>query len=160
MFSKLDQVESRYEEVNMSLQRPDVASNQKQYRALMKELSDLEKIVGLYRDYKSKTKNLKESKELLTNESDLEMKEMIREEIKELEAQLPRLEDELKIALIPKDPNDNKNILLEIRAGAGGDEASLFADELFRGYAYYAGTQGCRPDRSAYGWRRQSPTAG
>lgn len=150
MFSKLDQVESRYEEVNMSLQRPDIASDQKKYRALMKELSDLEKIVLLYREFKKKTKNLKENKELLTSESDAEMKEMIREEIKDIEAALPTLEADLKIALIPKDPNDDKNILLEIRAGAGGDEASLFADELFRGYAHYAGTQGWKAELISY----------
>lgn len=150
MFSKLDQVESRYEEVNMSLQRPDIASDQKKYRALMKELSDLEKIVLLYREFKKNTKNLKENKELLTSESDADMKEMIREEIKEIEAALPTLEADLKIALIPKDPNDDKNILLEIRAGAGGDEASLFADELFRGYAHYAGTQGWKAELISY----------
>lgn len=150
MFSKLDQVESRYEEVNLSLQRPDVASDQKKYRALMKELSDLEKIVVLYRDFKKKTINLKESKELLTAESDPEMKEMIREELKELETAIPILEEQLKIALIPKDPNDDKNILLEIRAGAGGDEASLFADELFRAYAKYAGDQGWKAELVSY----------
>ncbi|MFN3453714.1 MAG: peptide chain release factor 1 [Pseudobdellovibrio sp.] len=150
MFLKLDSVESRYEEVNMSLQRPDIASDQKKYRELMKELADLEKIVILYRDYKKKMAALKDSKELLTAESDIEMKEMIREEIKQLEDELPSLEDTLKIALLPKDPNDDKNILLEIRAGAGGDEASLFADELFRGYAYYAGSQGWKAELVSY----------
>ena len=150
MFSKLDQVESRYEEVNLSLQRPDVANDQKQYRGLMKELSDLEKIVVLYREYKIKSKGLKENKAMLTLESDPEMKEMIREDLKQLEADVPRLEVELKLALIPKDPNDDKNILLEIRAGAGGDEASLFADELFRGYAYYAGVQGWKAELISY----------
>ncbi len=150
MFSKLDQVESRYEEVNMALQRPDIASDQKKYRALMKELSDLEKIVILYRDFKTKTKGLKDNKELLTSESDPEMKEMIREEIKELEAVIPKLEEEIKISLIPKDPNDDKNILLEIRAGAGGDEASLFADELFRGYMHYASTAGWKVELLSY----------
>ncbi|QDK43721.1 peptide chain release factor 1 [Bdellovibrio sp. ZAP7] len=142
MFSKLEEVESRYEEVNMSLQRPDIASNQTQYRALMKELGNLEKIVVPFRDYKKKTENLKASKELLTAEQDPEMRELIREEVKELEAALPILEAELKIALIPKDPNDDKNIILEIRAGAGGDEASLFAEEMFRGYTHYASSQG------------------
>ena len=142
MFSKLEEVESRYEEVNMSLQRPDIASNQTQYRALMKELGNLEKIVIPFRDYKKKTANLKASKELLTAEQDPEMRELIREEVKELEAALPELEEQLKIALIPKDPNDDKNIILEIRAGAGGDEASLFAEEMFRGYTHYASSQG------------------
>ncbi|MBC7742651.1 MAG: peptide chain release factor 1 [Bdellovibrionaceae bacterium] len=150
MFSKLNQVESRYEEVNLSLQRPDIASNQKQYRALMKELSDLEKIVVLYRDYKKKSEQLKENKFLLTAETDADMKELIREEIKELEGALPQIESDLKLALIPKDPNDDKNILLEIRAGAGGDEASLFADELFRGYASYASSQGWKAELVSY----------
>ncbi len=150
MFSKLAEVESRYEEVNMSLQRPDIASNQTQYRALMKELGSLEKIVLVYREFKKKTANLKDSKELFTNEQDSEMREMIREEIKELEAELPTLEEQLKILLIPKDPNDDKNIILEIRAGAGGDEASLFADELFRGYVHYASTQGWKVEMLSF----------
>ncbi|NUN04284.1 MAG: peptide chain release factor 1 [Bdellovibrio sp.] len=150
MFSKLDAVESRYEEVNMSLQRPDIASNQTQYRALMKELGHLEKIVVPYRDFKKKTENLKASKELLTAEQDPEMREMIREEVKELEAALPLLEQELKIALIPKDPNDDKNTILEIRAGAGGDEAALFADEMFRGYVHYASSQGWKVEMISY----------
>ena len=100
MFSKLNQVESRYEEVNLSLQNPTIASDQKRYRALMKELSDLEKIVILYRDFKKKTAGLKDNKELLTSESDVEMKELIREEIKQLEDKLPKLEEALKISLI------------------------------------------------------------
>ncbi len=150
MFSKLDQVESRYEEVNMALQRPDVASDQKQYRSLMKELSDLEKIVVLYRDYKKKTTNFKASKLLLTSESDADMKEMIREELKELETDIPIIETQLKLALIPKDPNDDRNILLEIRAGAGGDEASLFAEQIFRAYASYASGQGWKAEMMSY----------
>jgi peptide chain release factor 1 len=142
MFSKLDEVESRYEEVNLQLQRPDIASNQKQYRGFMKELADLEKIVVPYRDYRKKKKELEDSKIMMTSESDAELKEMIREEIKSLETSLTVLEEQLKIALIPKDPNDDKNIILEIRAGAGGDEAALFADELFRAYTHYASDQG------------------
>lgn len=150
MFSKLDAVESRYEEVNMALQRPDIASNQTQYRALMKELGNLEKIVLVYRDYRKKTENLKASKELLTAEQDAEMRELIREEVKELEAELPDLEHQLKIALIPKDPNDDKNTILEIRAGAGGDEAALFADEMFRGYVHYATSQGWKVEMISF----------
>lgn len=150
MFSKLAEVESRYEEVNMALQRPDIASNQTQYRALMKELGSLEKIVLVYREFKKKTASLKDSKELFAAESDSEMREMIREEIKELEAALPELEEQLKILLIPKDPNDDKNTILEIRAGAGGDEASLFADELFRGYVHYASTQGWKVEMLSF----------
>lgn len=146
MYSKLDEVESRYEEVNLSLQRPDIASNQKQYRAFMKELADLEKIVVPYRDFKRKKIELEQNKQLLTSEQDSELREMIREDVKALEADIIRLDDELKILLIPKDPNDDKNIILEIRAGAGGDEASLFAEELFRGYTHYASTLGWKVD--------------
>lgn len=150
MFSKLDEVESRYEEVNMALQRPDIASDQVRYRALMKELGHLEKIVLVYRDYKKKIENLKSSKELLTAEQDAEMRELIREEVRELETAIPDLEQQLKIALIPRDPNDDKNIILEIRAGAGGDEASLFAEELFRGYTHYASTQGWKVEMLSF----------
>jgi len=150
MFSKLAEVESRYEQVNLQLQRPDIASDQKQYRAYMKELADLEKIVVVYREYKTKSANLKASKELMTAETDNEMRELIREEIKELEAAIPQLEEQLKILLIPKDPNDDKNIILEVRAGAGGDEASLFADELFRAYVHYAGTQGWKVEMLSF----------
>ena len=140
MFSKLDEVESRYEEVNLQLQRPDIASNQTQYRAYMKELSDLEKVVSVYREYKKKKEELDSNKALL-NENDQELREMAKEEIKRLDKEVPALEDRLKILLIPKDPNDDKNIILEIRAGAGGDEASLFAEELFRSYIHYASSQ-------------------
>lgn len=150
MFSKLDEVDSRYEQVNLSLQRPDIASDQKQYRSLMKELADLEKIVSVYREYKKKVSSLKASKELLTAEQDQEMKELIREEVKELEIDIPQLEESLKILLIPKDPNDDKNIILEIRAGAGGDEASLFADELFRAYGHYASGLGWKVELVSY----------
>lgn len=150
MFSKLADVESRYEQVNLQLQRPDIAADQKQYRAYMKELADLEKIVLVYREYKTKSANLKASKELLTAEQDQEMRELIREEIKELEIQVPDLESRLKILLIPKDPNDEKNIILEIRAGAGGDEASLFADELFRAYTHFASSLGWKVEMLSY----------
>lgn len=150
MFSKLDEVDSRYEQVNLALQRPDIANDQKQYRALMKELADLEKIVMVYRDYKKKVVSLKENKELLTAESDAEMKELIREDIRQLEIDIPDLDHQLKILLIPKDPNDDKNVLLEIRAGAGGDEAALFADEMFRGYNHYAAGQGWKVELLSY----------
>lgn len=150
MYSKLDEVESRYEQVSVSLQKPDIASDQKKYRALMKELANLEKIVTVYREYKTKQQALQASRDLFASENDSEMRELIREEIKELEIQLPILDEQLKILLIPKDPNDDKNIILEIRAGAGGDEASLFADELFRGYAYYANNQGWKVEMMSF----------
>lgn len=137
MFSKLSEVESRYEEVNLQLQRPDIASNQNQYRSLMKELATLEKVVVFYREYKKKKQAYDSNMSLLQSEKDPEMRELLKEEIKQLEAEIPPMEEELKIILLPKDPNNEKDILIEIRAGTGGDEASLFADELFRAYTHY-----------------------
>ncbi len=142
MFSKLEEVESRYEQVNMQLQKPDVASNQTAYRALMKELADLESVVTVFRIYKKKKSDAEGNKEILATENDEELREMAKDELKTLEHELVDLENRLKILLIPKDPNDDKNIILEIRAGAGGDEASLFAEELFRGYTHFATSQG------------------
>ncbi len=150
MFSKLDEVENRYEQVQMMLQRPDIASDQKQYRTLMKELSGLEKVVSVYRDFRKKNSTLESNKKLLGTETDPEMKELLKEENREIEGLLPDIEKELKILLIPKDPNDDKNIILEIRAGAGGDEASLFAEELFRGYSYYAQKQGWKVEMLSF----------
>lgn len=137
MFSKLSEVESRYEEVNLQLQRPDIASNQGQYRSLMKELSGLEKVVSFYRSYMKKKHDLDSNLELLQAEKDPEMRDLLKEEIKVLEAEIPTMEQELKILLLPKDPNSEKDVLIEVRAGTGGDEASLFADELFRSYSNY-----------------------
>lgn len=142
MFSKLSEVESRYEEVNLQLQRPDIAANQNQYRSLMKELSTLEKVVSYYRDYKKKKMAHDSNVELLQSEKDPEMRDLLKEEVKQLESEIPLMEEELKILLLPKDPNNEKNILIEIRAGTGGDEASLFADELFRAYTHYCQKQG------------------
>lgn len=142
MFSKLSEVESRYEEVNLQLQRPDIAANQNQYRSLMKELSTLEKVVSYYRDYKKKKMAYDSNVELLQSEKDPEMRDLLKEEVKQLESEIPLMEEELKILLLPKDPNNEKNILIEIRAGTGGDEASLFADELFRAYTHYCQKQG------------------
>jgi peptide chain release factor 1 len=150
MFSKLDEVESRYEEVNMQLQKPDIASDQKKYRGFMKELADLEEIVGLYRRFKKMRSDLDSNKKMLATENDEELREMAKDEIRTLEVDIVQLEEKLKIALIPKDPNDDKNIILEIRAGAGGDEASLFADELFRGYMHFATTMGWKVEMNSY----------
>lgn len=141
MFKKLEEVASRFEEVQLQLQKPDIASDQKKYRALMKELSNLEKIVVPYRQYKKFQKEIEENK-ALANDSDPDIKEMAKEELRVLEKQVAELEEELIILLLPKDPNDEKNIILEIRAGAGGDEASLFAEELFRGYTHFASKLG------------------
>jgi peptide chain release factor 1 len=146
MFQKLAEVESRYEQVGMMLQRPDVASDQKEYRALMKESADLEQIVRAYREYKSAAQQISECKHILETESDNDLRQMAKDDLNRLEKDRERLEAELKILILPKDPNDDKNIVLEIRSGAGGDEASLFADELFRAYSYYANKQGWKVD--------------
>ncbi|MES2855401.1 MAG: peptide chain release factor 1 [Bdellovibrionota bacterium] len=146
MFHKLDEVESRYEQVGMMLQNPDIVSDQKKYRTLMKESADLEPIVRTYREYKTTAKQLEECKHLLETESDEDLRQMAKEDIGPLDRDRDRLEAELKLLLIPKDPNDEKNIVLEIRSGAGGDEASLFADELFRAYCHYASKQGWSVD--------------
>ncbi len=144
MFKKLDQVEKRFEEISLQLQNPDVANNQKLYRGLMKEYSDLQKIVPLYREFKKLQSDLEGSKKLLETESDEGLRQMAKEDLSILEGQRPDLEERLKIALIPPDPNDEKNIILEIRAGAGGDEASLFAEQLFGAYTHFANNQGWR----------------
>ena len=126
MFEKLNEVEKRYEQVQEMLQRPNIADDQKTFRSLMKELSELEKVVSVFRVYKEMKNNLASSKSMLGSESDTELIALAKEEIHEIEEKLPPIEQQLKLLLLPKDPNDEKNIILEIRAGAGGDEASLF----------------------------------
>lgn len=142
MFQKLDEVEKRYEQLQDAIQRPGVADNQKEFRSLMKEISSLEEIVGTYRDYKKMKQELEGNIELLESEKDPELRQMAKAEIDELEPKLDQYIDQLKILLLPKDPNDDKNIFLEIRAGAGGDEAALFAEELYRAYTHYADAKG------------------
>jgi peptide chain release factor 1 len=144
MFKKLDEVELRYNQVSQQLQRPDVADDQIQYRQLMKELADLEKVVSIYQSYKKNRDEIASQKELLSSERDEELRDLIKMELPELEKQLVEQEKALKILLLPKDPNDDKNVILEIRAGAGGDEASLFAEELFRAYTIFAVKSGWR----------------
>ena len=141
MFAKLNEVEKRYEQIQQALLEPGVANNQTQYRQLMKENADLEPLVNAHREHKKVTADLEASKIMLTEETDADLRQMAREEVNELEKRKIELEDSLKILLLPKDPNDDKNIILEIRAGAGGDEASLFAYQLFRAYSHYATTQ-------------------
>lgn len=123
---------------------PGVANNQERYRSLMKEMSDLEKVVTVFREYKKTQADLEGNKQILATENDEDLRAMAKEEIGPLEAQVAELEDRLKILLLPKDPNDDKNIIMEIRAGAGGDEASLFAQELFRAYSHFAAQHGWR----------------
>ena len=141
MFDKLEDLLIRLEEILSELQEPDVASDPNRFRKLMKEQSELTPIVEAYKEYKACTQNIEESLELLNEESDEDMRELAKEELNESKARVEELEHELKILLLPKDPNDDKNIILEIRAGAGGDEAALFAAELYRMYSNYADSQ-------------------
>lgn len=138
MFGKLQEVEKRFEQIQNQLMEPGVADNQKRYREMMKEMSDLEKVVSVYREYKKVKGDLEGNKQILETENDEEMRAMAKEEIGGLEVAQTKLEDDLKILLLPKDPNDDKNIIMEIRAGAGGDEASLFCYEMFRAYQHFA----------------------
>ena len=124
----------------MELGSPDVANNQDRFRKLMKEQSDLEPLVNTYKQYKNSKKSQEDALALLDSESDEELREMAKEELADSKKLESELEEKLKILLLPKDPNDDKNIVLEIRAGAGGDEAALFAAELFRMYQHYADT--------------------
>lgn len=144
MFDKLIEVEKRFEQIQQSLMEPGIANDQKRYRSMMKEMADLKEVVDAFREYKKVKSDLEGNKQILATENDPEMREMAKEELGGLEKQMSTLEDQLKILLLPKDPNDDKNIILEIRAGAGGDEASLFAYELFRSYSHFATAQGWR----------------
>ena len=131
MFAKLQGLEKKYMELEQALADPAVYNDQEQYRKLTKAHADLKDVVELFRKYRSLSEQIEENKELL-HDSDPEIKEMAETEIREDEAQLPELERQLKIQLIPKDPLDEKNTMLEIRAGTGGEEAALFAADLFR----------------------------
>ena len=138
MFDKLEDLLIRLEEILSELQEPDVASDPNRFRKLMKEQSELTPIVEAYKEYKACKQNIEESLELLNEESDEDMRELAKEELNESKARVEELEHELKILLLPKDHNDDKNVVVEIRAGAGGDEAALFAAEIYRMYLHYA----------------------
>ena len=141
MFDRLEDLLIRYEEVMGELQEPDVANDAERFRRLMKEQSDLAPIVEAYKEYKQCKQNVEDSLMMLEEESDEEMRELAKEELNDSKARIEELERELKILLLPKDPNDEKNVIVEIRAGAGGDEAALFASELYRMYVHYAESQ-------------------
>ena len=138
MFDRLEDLVLRLEEVLNQLSEPDVASDPERFRRLMKEQSDLTPIVEAYKAYKQNQQNIEESLMILDEESDEEMRELAKEELNESKANVEKLEEKLKILLLPKDPNDDKNVIVEIRAGAGGDEAALFAAEIYRMYVHYA----------------------
>ena len=135
MFQKLEDVEKKYIDLTEKISDPEVISRQNEWKVMMKEHSELEPIVEKYREYKKVEKNLEEAKEMM---NDPELKELAETEMLEAKEKLPKIEEELKILLIPKDPDDDKNVICEIRGGAGGDEAALFAGTLFRMYSMYA----------------------
>ena len=142
MFERLDQIEARYEELTSALATLEIIQDSAKYQKTAKAHSEIAPVVERYREYKDLKKGIAESKAVLADEKDSEMRAYAQEELDNLEVRLARVEEELKVLLLPKDPNDEKNVILEIRAGTGGDEATLFAAEIFRMYTRYAETQG------------------
>ena len=141
MFERLDQIEARYEELTQALASPEIMSDSVRFQKTAKAHSEISAVVEKYREFKDLRKGIAESKAVLADEKDPEMRAYAQEELTGLEARLGAVEEELKVLLIPKDPNDEKNVILEIRAGTGGDEATLFAAEMFRMYDRFAETQ-------------------
>ncbi len=143
MLQELEDIKEKYRQLTHSLSDPALISNPQKIKKIAKDRADLEPLVKKYEDYEKVTKDIKESEEILADpDSEPELKKLAEEELKELQKKQEKIKDELKILLLPKDPNDEKNVLLEIRAGAGGDEASLFAQDLFRMYSRYAEEKG------------------
>jgi peptide chain release factor 1 len=142
MFERLDQIEARYQELTEALSSPDVIGDSLKFQKAAKAHSEIAPMVEKYREYKALTQGIAESQAMLADEKDPEMRAYAQEELTKLEARVGQIEDELKVLLLPKDPNDEKDVILEIRAGTGGDEATLFAAEMFRMYTRYAETQG------------------
>lgn len=138
MFDRLEDLLKKYEEIMNELNAPDIANDQKRFKTLMKEQSDLAPLIEAYQNYKKCRQNIEDSLAMLEEEKDEEMRELAKEELSESRAAQEELEHRLKVLLLPKDPNDEKNVIVEIRAGAGGDEAALFAAEMYRVYARYA----------------------
>src|SRR6058998_2658757 len=141
MFERLDQIEARYEELTHALASPEIISDSSKYQKTAKAHSEITPVVEKYREYKDLKKGIAESKAVLADEKDSEMRAYAQEELEKLEARVATVEEEIKLLLLPKDPNDEKNVVLEIRAGTGGDEATLFAAEMFRMYTRFAETQ-------------------
>ena len=138
MFDKLQSAEVRYEEISHKLGLPEVIENQEEYRKLMKEYSKMEELIQKYREYKKVSKDIEEAKLLLQDNLEEDFKDLVENELKESQSKIEVLKKELQILLLPKDPNDDKNVIIEIRAGAGGEEAALFSAVLFRMYSKYA----------------------
>ena len=137
MFERLEQIESRYESLGQQMADPETISDQQKYQKIAKQHRDLDSVVEKFREYKQVTQGIADAKAMM-EESDTELRAMAEEELLKLEERAPSIEEELKILLLPKDPNDEKNVIIEIRAGTGGDEASLFAAEMFRMYSRFA----------------------
>lgn len=146
MFDRLQSVEDRYEKLNELLSDPQIINDSKKLREYSKEQSDIQETVQTYREYKDAREQLQDAKAMLDDKLDADMREMVKEEVNELEAQIVELEAKMKILLIHKDPNDDKNVIFEIRGAAGGDEAALFAGNLYRMYSRYAEAQGWKID--------------
>ncbi len=142
MLKKLESLEEKYDELTQLLAQPEVLSDQARFQKLAKAHSDLDDIVNLYREFKSVSRQLEESEEMLAEEEDEEFRQMLMDEIPLLQEKKASLEGELRVQLLPKDPNDDKSVIMEIRAGTGGEEAALFAGDLFRMYSRYAEEQG------------------
>ncbi len=142
MFEKLSFIEQQFETLAQRISDPEVIADQETWRKLCKEHSDLTPIVDKYREYKANKTTIEDANIMMDDpDTDKEFKEMLVEEVKEAKANIEKIEEELKILLLPKDPNDDKNVIVEIRGGAGGDEAALFAGDLFRMYSMYADTK-------------------
>jgi peptide chain release factor 1 len=150
MWEKLKEVEERYEQLAQQLSKPEVVADRERYQQYTKEYKSLTDLVTTFRSYSKATEELAESKELLETSSDAELRAMAGDEVSVLEGVVDDLQRQLQILLLPKDPNDDKNVILEIRAGAGGDEASIFAYELFRMYTRYAETRGWKVETMSY----------
>lgn len=146
MLDRLQAVENRYEKLNELLSDPEVISDTNKLREYSKEQSDIQETVEVYREYKDVREQLKDAKAMLEDKLDAEMREMVKEEVSELESQDKTLSERLKILLVPKDPNDDKNVIVEVRGAAGGDEAALFAGDLYRMYSRYAEVQGWKTE--------------
>ena len=142
MLEKLERIENRYDEISHSLSDPAVLNDMDEYKRLMKEFSGLEELVAKFREYKHALKDVEDARELLESETDKEFRDMLHTEIETKNDMLVQMENELKLMLIPRDPHDEKNVIVEIRGGAGGEEAALFAGVLFRMYSMYAEKQG------------------
>ncbi len=142
MFNQLEKIEKRYHELEQQMANPEIASDLHRLQALAQEKAGIEDVVAKYGEYKVASRSLEETKAMLDEELDEDMVALAKQEIESLESKLDRLTEELKLALLPKDPNDEKDIIMEIRAGAGGDEAGLFAADLFRMYTRYAQSKG------------------